>query len=98
MKRTTKISLTAATAIAISIGMMPTLPARAADGQITCDRLIKNNGYSVVTSGGGDPVRRNGQVVGYSYFYRIQHRRYGGVRNVDCFWSQRRDRARLIYR
>ncbi len=98
MKYTAKIFLTAATAIAISVGMMPTLPASAADGQITCDRLVKDNGYSVVTSGGGDPVRRYGRVVGYRYFYRIQRRRYGGVRNVDCVWNQRRDVARLIYR
>ncbi|MBO3459371.1 hypothetical protein G7B40_002930 [Aetokthonos hydrillicola Thurmond2011] len=97
MKHTTKIFLPVVSAITISMGMMPTFPANAANGEITCDRLIRNNGYSVVASRGGRPVYRDGRTIGYRYVYRIRNRRYG-VRTVDCVWNERRDAARLIYR
>ena len=97
MKHTRKIFVTLASAIAISVGMMPTFPANAANGEITCNRLIRNNGYTVVASRGGRPIYHYGHRTGYSYGYRIRSRRYG-VRDVACIWNERHDTARLIYR
>lgn len=95
MKRT-KVLLTA---VAISLSMIPAFPAQAANGQITCDRLIRENGFSVIANRGSEPVYQNGRIVSYRYFYRIQNRRnQRGVRNVTCVWNARRDSARLITR
>ncbi|GAX43700.1 hypothetical protein NIES4075_47150 [Tolypothrix sp. NIES-4075] len=95
MKRT-KVLLTA---VGICLSMIPAFPAQAANGQITCDRLIRENGYSVVANRGSEPVYQNGRIVSYRYFYRIQNRRnQRGVRNVTCVWNARRDSARLITR
>jgi hypothetical protein len=49
----TKLLLTAAV---LCLGMIPTFPAQAANGEITCDRLINENGYSVVARRGSEPV------------------------------------------
>jgi hypothetical protein len=99
------------TAIAVCLGMMPTLPAQAANGEITCDRLIRDNGYSVVSRQSGEPTYRNGRVVNYRYVYTIRNHRSGrrdryrrgeaygrGRRNVVCIWNARRDSGRLITR
>ncbi len=100
--------------IAISLSLLPSLPAQAANGQITCDRLIRESGYSAVNNRGGESVYRNGRVVGYRYFYNVQNQRnrrgegerYGrGERNnnrnnnnIVCAYNIRRDSARLIIR
>ncbi|KAB8319448.1 hypothetical protein SD81_011320 [Tolypothrix campylonemoides VB511288] len=73
MKRT-KLLLTA---VGICLGMIPTLPAHAANGEIACNRLINESGYSVVARQGGEPVYRNGRIVSYRYLYTIDNRGYG---------------------
>ena len=88
-------------AVAICIGVIPQFPAMAANGEIACDSLIRDNGYSVVRRRGGEPVYRNGQVVSYSYVYNIRgnnRRVRRGARNITCVWNARRNTARLIYR
>ncbi|BAZ42164.1 hypothetical protein NIES4101_81320 [Calothrix sp. NIES-4101] len=99
--KSTKVLLTA---IALSLSMIPTLPAQAANGQITCDRLIRNNGYSVVSRQAGQPTYRNGRIANYRYVYTIRNNRFGRRerpgrgRYVTCIWNVRRDSARLVSR
>ena len=69
MKRT-KLLLTA---VAICLGMIPTFPANAANGENTCNKLIRETGYSVVANRGGEPVYRNGRIVSYRYLYSIRN-------------------------
>lgn len=98
--------------IAISLSLLPSLPAQAANGEITCNRLIRQNGYSVVNNRGGERVYQNGRVVAYRYSYNVRNRnnrrdgygrneRYGrGQRNQNlvCVYNTRRDSARLVVR
>lgn len=92
----TKILLAA---VAICLGMLPAFPAQAADGEIACNNLIRDNGYSIISRRGGQPVYRYGRAVGYRYLYGIRNRRYArGERYVTCIWNSRRNVARLIYR
>ncbi|OKH44461.1 hypothetical protein NIES2101_28250 [Calothrix sp. HK-06] len=94
-------------AAALSFGMLPQLPAMAANGEIACDSLVRDNGYSVVRRRGGEPVyNRNGRVVNYTYVYNVRNNnnrrnRVGrGDRRdvVTCVWNARRDSARLVVR
>ncbi|BAZ08576.1 hypothetical protein NIES4071_03810 [Calothrix sp. NIES-4071] len=94
--------------VALSLGVIPQFPAMAANGEITCDSLIRNNGYSVINRRGGEPVYRNGRVVNYTYIYNVRNNNVRDRRNtrgrrdrgnvVTCVWNARRDSARLILR
>jgi hypothetical protein len=94
------------TGIALSMSLLPSLPAQAANGQITCANLIRENGYSVVSSRGGENVYQNGRVVGYRYLYNVRNQRNrrgeryarGERNNIACVYNTRRDSARLIIR
>lgn len=95
------------TGIALSLSLLPSLPAQAANGQITCSNLIRQNGYSVVNNRGSEAVYQNGRVVGYRYTYNVRNQRNRrgeryerGQRNnnIVCVYNTRRDSARLIVR
>ncbi|MDF5721465.1 MAG: hypothetical protein PUP91_13495 [Rhizonema sp. PD37] len=97
MKRI-KALMTVFSSVAISIGMIPTLPVDAANGEITCNNLIRDNGYAVVGASSGRVSNTYGGGERYSYLYRIRNRRDGRVRRIACVWNERRNSARLIYR
>lgn len=97
MKRI-KALITVVSSVALSLGMIPTLPVDAANGEITCNNLIRNNGYAVVGSSSGRVNNRYGGGERYSYLYQIRNRRNGRVRRIACVWNERRNSARLIDR
>ncbi len=73
-----KILLTTAV---LSLGVIPQFPAMAANGEIACDSLVRNNGYSVISRQSGEPVYRNGRVVNYTYVYNIRNNNDRGYRD-----------------
>lgn len=97
MKRI-KALMTVISSAAISLAMIPTLPVDAANGEITCNNLIRDNGYAVVGSSSGRVNNRYGGGERYAYRYQIRNRRDGRIRRVTCVWNERRNFARLIYR
>lgn len=68
-----KILLTTA---AILLGVIPQFPAMAANGEIACDSLVRDNNYSVISRRSGEPVYRNGRVVNYTYVYNVRNNDY----------------------
>lgn len=89
----TLVTLTAA--IAISVSLMPTLPAHAARGENTCNTLVRNRRYRIISRSSGQPIYLDGRVVRYRYNYVVENRR-GRRDRIGCVWNVRRETARLV--